>query len=66
MIPEWMSCLAHSRIESTLFLKTIALNKPLPPEYIHKHYNFTGKIPDPLLGWKLYNAETGEYEEGET
>lgn len=66
MLTEWLYNIAHSRTESNLLDSTFSLNEPLPPEYIHKHYNFTVKIPDPLMGYKIYNAKTGEYEDSET
>jgi hypothetical protein len=62
MITEWVYNIAHSRTESSPFDCTISLCETLPPEHIYSHYH-PRKITDPLIGHKIYDAETGEYEE---
>jgi len=60
MLTGWTFCLAHSRTESCLFDCTFTLNKPLLPKHICSHYH-PRKITD--TGYKIYDAETGEYED---
>jgi len=62
MITEWTACLAYSETQSHLFGCTFELSELLPPEHIYSHYH-PRKIPDQLMGRKIYDAETGEYEE---
>ena len=63
MITEWVYIVAHSRMESSPFDCTISLLKPLLPKHICSHYH-PRKIRDSILEVdKIYDAETGEYEE---
>ncbi len=65
MLTEWLYNIAHSMTESNLYDNTFPLYEILPPKYIYSHYH-PKKIPDPRMGFKIYNAETGEYEDTET
>ena len=47
-------------MESGFLDFTFSLMKPLPPEHICSHYH-PRKITDPLMGYKIYDAETGKY-----
>ncbi len=62
MITEWTSCLAYSTTEPSTFELVVELSKPLPPEHIYSH-SYPTKITDIPMGNKIYDAETGEYEE---
>jgi len=62
MIMEWTYCLAHSRALSSPGDNTFELSEPLPPEHICSHYH-PRKIIDRFMGGKIYDTETGEYEE---
>lgn len=62
MIMEWTYCLAHSRAQSGHGDNTFELSEPLLPKYICGHYHPT-RIPDPKKERKIYDADTGEYEE---
>ncbi len=63
MITEWVYLIAQSKSESCAFDCTVSLLEVLPPEHICSHYH-PKKIIDPVLEiGKIYDAETGEYEE---
>lgn len=59
MIAEWTACVAYTEIQPGLFEVTFELGKPLP---ICSHYNPL-KIPDQQMESKIYNTETGGYED---
>ena len=62
MLTVWTWCLAHSRMVTPNSEICNSLDKALPSEYICSHYHPT-RITDPLMGYKIYNTETLEYEE---
>jgi hypothetical protein len=61
MILNWVYNVAHSRTESGWLDFTFSIDKPLAPKHICEHYNPT-KVNDAHMGNRIYNAETGEYE----
>ena len=65
MLTGWLYNIAHLRTESNRLDFTFELDETLPSKYIHSHYH-PKRIPDQEMGWKIYNAETGEYEDSET
>ncbi|HUX01268.1 MAG TPA: hypothetical protein VMY35_09865 [Phycisphaerae bacterium] len=60
MLTEWTHKTCHPEAESRSLDFTVSFLGPLPPEYICSHYH-PKKIPDPNMGWKIYDAETGQY-----
>ena len=65
MLTGWTYCLSHSRTQPHRLDSTVTLFEPLPPEYICSCYHPI-KIIDPLMGYKIYDAKTGKYEDSET
>ena len=62
MLTEWTSCVAHSRTEISKSEIGFSLRKPLPPEYICSHHH-PPKIKDRHNEGKIYDTETGKYED---
>jgi hypothetical protein len=62
ILTGWAYCLANSITQPHHLDCTVSIIKPLPPEHICSHYH-PGKIPDSHMGHKIYNVETGGYEE---
>lgn len=63
MITNWTYNVAHSRTKINFLDFTFSLMKSLPPEHIHSDFQ-PRKIRDSILEVdKIYDAETGEYEE---
>lgn len=60
MISEWVYRTCHPGTESGPLDFTVSLRRPLPPEHICSHYH-PSRIPDPLMGRKVYVVETGGY-----
>ncbi len=60
MIEQWQYCLANSTLDCSYSPCTIPIYKPLESKHICSHYH-PKKIPDPNMGWKVYDAETGKY-----
>lgn len=60
MITEWVYLIAHSKTESCSFDCTFSLLEPLSSVHICSHYHPT-KIKDPLMGYKVYDVESGKY-----
>ncbi len=67
MITEWVFIIAHSRVDTNFYNGDgLAYRKPLLPEHICSHYH-PRKIRDSILEvGKIYDAETGEYEENDS
>ena len=64
ILTEWLYNIANSRMESRFLDFTFKINEALSPKHIYTHYHPI-KIVDPLMGYKTYNAEMGEYEDSE-
>ncbi len=60
MIQRWQHCVANSTLDCSYLDCTISILKPLHPKHICSHYH-PKKIPDPKMGGKVYDAETGKH-----
>ena len=62
MLRQWVYNIAHNGTKTGTFDFGCVIMKALPPEYICSHF-YPRKIRDDLMGNKIYDSETGEYDD---